>query len=59
MSRYIIQRFLDLCDRCSRTCLCLIFAEWQGEVSMQESVLLHEHHTVLVGMTLCACYQAA
>lgn len=39
--------------------LSLVSAEWEGEVSMQQSVLLHENHTVLVGMALSARYQAA
>lgn len=37
----------------------LVFAEGQGEVSVQQSVLLHEHHAVFVGVTLGARYQAA
>lgn len=37
----------------------LVSAERQGEVSVQEAVLLHEHHTVFVGMALSAGDQAA
>lgn len=37
----------------------LISAEWEGEVSVQQSVLLHENHAVFVGMPLSARYQAA
>lgn len=37
----------------------LVFAKRQCEVSMQKSILLHEHHTVFIWVALSAGYQAA
>lgn len=41
------------------TNLGLVSAERQREVSVQQSVLLHENHAVFVGLTLRARNQAA